>query len=210
MLGEHLVFFFVKQILEGLDYLHSQGIIHRDIKGANLLLTKQGSIKLADFGYSIKLSEKEKKNSMVGTSFWMAPEIIEPIGNISSSCDIWSLGATIIQLLTTKPPYYEFDVVPALFRILTDEHPPIPENISENLKDFLKKCFNKDPLKRPTAKELLNHDWITNPNKKIVKKFVNENDLILPQSIINEWKMNYRHNLSSVNSLHNIDKIIRE
>lgn len=186
--------------------MHSQGIIHRDIKGANLLLTKNGGIKLADFGYSIKLSEKEKKNSMVGTSFWMAPEIIEPKGNISSSCDIWSLGCTIIQLLTTKPPYYEYDIWPALFRILTDDHPPLPENISDNLVDFLKKCFNKDPTKRPTAKELLIHPWITNPNKKVVRKFINENDWVIPQDILNEWKLNYRQNLSSITSLGNNNK----
>ena len=107
-MGEHLVFIFVKQILEGLVYLHNQGIIHRDIKGANLLLTKNGIIKLADFGYSI-LNDKNKVNSLVGTACWMAPEVIEQKGNISPKCDIWSLGSTIIQLLTTQPPYYEFD-----------------------------------------------------------------------------------------------------
>ena len=139
-MGEHLVFIFVKQILEGLAYLHNQGIIHRDIKGANLLLTKNGVVKLADFGYSI-LNDKNKVNSIVGTACFMAPEVIEQKGNISPKCDIWSLGSTIIQLLTTRPPYYEFEPMAAMFRIVTDDCPPLPSGISEHLKNFLLKCF---------------------------------------------------------------------
>ena len=199
-MGEHLVFIFVKQILEGLAYLHNQGIIHRDIKGANLLLTKNGVVKLADFGYSI-LNDKNKVNSIVGTACFMAPEVIEQKGNISPKCDIWSLGSTIIQLLTTRPPYYEFEPMAAMFRIVTDDCPPLPTGISDHLKNFLLKCFTKDPAKRPSAKELLQHPWITTPNKKLVKKFINENNnSSIPINLINEWKNNYRHILASGNS----------
>ena len=202
-MGEHLVFIFVKQILEGLAYLHNQGIIHRDIKGANLLLTKNGIVKLADFGYSI-LNDKNKVNSIVGTACFMAPEVIEQKGNISPKCDIWSLGCTIVQLLTTRPPYYEFEPMAAMFRIVTDDCPPIPSDISDCLKDFLLKCFTKDPIKRPSAKELLLHPWITTPNKKLVKKFINENNNgLIPINIINEWKINYRNILASGNSSQN-------
>jgi serine/threonine protein kinase len=207
MLGEYLVHVFVKQVLTGLDYLHSQGIVHRDIKGANLLYTKNGCIKLADFGYSIRLSDIDKTNSIVGTPYWMAPEIIEPKGNISTACDIWSLGITIIQLLTSKPPYYQLEPYPAMFRIVTDEYPPLPENISENLKDFLIQCFFKDPNKRPKSKDLLNHPWIATPNKKLVKKFFNENDSnTIPASFMNEWKNKFKNNLSSLTSLSQADK----
>jgi serine/threonine protein kinase len=202
-MGEHLVFIFVKQILEGLVYLHNQGIIHRDIKGANLLLTKNGIIKLADFGYSI-LNDKNKANSIVGTSCWMAPEVIEQKGNISPKCDIWSLGSTIIQLLTTQPPYYEFDAMAAMFRIVRDKCPPLPNGISDNLRDFLLRCFEKDPENRASAKELLKHPWITIPNKKLVKKFIYENDnSAIPVNLINEWKNNYRDNLASIASCQN-------
>ena len=202
-MGEHLVFIFVKQILEGLAYLHNQGIIHRDIKGANLLLTKNGVVKLADFGYSI-LNDKNKVNSIVGTACFMAPEVIEQKGNISPKCDIWSLGSTIVQLLTTRPPYYEFEPMAAMFRIVTDDCPPLPTGISEHLKNFLLKCFTKDPSKRPSAKELLQHPWITTPNKKLVKKFINENNnSSIPINLINEWKNNYRHILASGNSSQN-------
>ena len=202
-MGEHLVLIFVKQILEGLAYLHNQGIIHRDIKGANLLLTKNGVVKLADFGYSI-LNDKNKVNSIVGTACFMAPEVIEQKGNISPKCDIWSLGCTIIQLLTTRPPYYEFEPMAAMFRIVTDDCPPIPGGISNYLKDFLLKCFTKEPSKRPNAKELLVHPWITTPNKKLVKKFINENkNGVIPINLINEWKKNYRNILNSGNSSQN-------
>ena len=206
-MGEHLVFIFVKQILEGLAYLHNQGIIHRDIKGANLLLTKNGVVKLADFGYSI-LNDKNKVNSIVGTACFMAPEVIEQKGNISPKCDIWSLGCTIIQLLTTRPPYYEFEPMAAMFRIVTDDCPPIPSGISPGLKDFLLKCFMKEPAKRPTAKELLSHPWITTPNKKLVKKFINDNNnSYIPINLINEWKNNYRNILASNNSSQNNNRL---
>lgn len=164
-LPEKLVHVYIKQVLEGLEYLHKQGIVHRDIKGGNILFTKTAIVKLADFGFAVILTDNEKTNSVVGTPYWMSPEVIESKGNMSPACDIWSLGCTIIELLTGQPPYFNLELYGAMFRIVSDEHPPLPEGISESLYDFFKKCFVKDPEMRSTAKDLLKHPWIILPNK---------------------------------------------
>ena len=157
---ENLVAVYTYQILEGLKYLHEQGVIHRDIKGANILSTKDGIVKLADFGVATKLNDSRKSDSVVGTPYWMAPEIIEMTGQQSSACDIWSVGCTVVELITGKPPYFDLQQMPALFRIVQDEHPPLPDNISAALEDFLMQCFQKDPLRRVSAQELLKHQWL--------------------------------------------------
>ncbi len=157
---ENLVAVYTYQILEGLKYLHEQGVIHRDIKGANILSTKDGIVKLADFGVATKLNDSRKSDSVVGTPYWMAPEIIEMTGQQSSACDIWSVGCTVVELITGKPPYFDLQQMPALFRIVQDEHPPLPDNISAALEDFLMQCFQKDPLRRVSAQELLKHSWL--------------------------------------------------
>ena len=151
---ETLVATYVQQVLLGLDYLHSQGVIHRDIKGGNILTTKDGIVKLADFGVATKLTDSEKSNSVVGTPYWMAPEVIEMNGSLTSACDIWSLGCTVIELLTTNPPYSTLHPCSAMIKIV-QEPMPLPENISDDLKDFLNRCFEKDPYKRIDAKSLL-------------------------------------------------------
>ncbi|KAG5176589.1 kinase-like domain-containing protein, partial [Tribonema minus] len=99
--SESLTAIYMTQVLEGLKYLHDQGVLHRDVKGANILTTKNGVLKLADFGVAIKLSDNLEGEDMdvVGTPYWMAPEIIEMKGT-TSACDIWSVGCTIIELLT--------------------------------------------------------------------------------------------------------------
>lgn len=118
------------QVLQGLQYLHDQGVIHRDIKGANILTTKDGKVKLADFGVSTStLAGPDKEAQVVGTPYWMAPEIIELSGATPAS-DIWSLGCTVIELLSGKPPYHHLQAMPALFAIVNDDHPPLPEGIS--------------------------------------------------------------------------------
>ncbi|RLN76027.1 hypothetical protein BBO99_00007877 [Phytophthora kernoviae] len=128
-LSETLVAMYITQVLRGLAYLHEQGVLHRDVKGANILTTKDGLVKLADFGVAIKLNETQKANSVVGSPYWMAPEVIEMAG-WSSSSDIWSVGCTIIELLTTKPPYFDLAPMAALFRIVQEDHPPLPQRMS--------------------------------------------------------------------------------
>ena len=118
----------MSQVLHGLLYLHEQGVIHRDIKGANILTTKEGLVKLADFGVATRATGLDEA-SVVGTPYWMAPEVMELSGATTAS-DIWSLGCTVIELLDGKPPYHKLQPMPALFRIVNDDHPPFPEGTS--------------------------------------------------------------------------------
>lgn len=164
---ESLVAVYIAQVLEGLVYLHEQGVIHRDIKGANILTTKEGLVKLADFGVATKLTEADvNTHSVVGTPYWMAPEVIEMSG-VCAASDIWSVGCTVIELLTCVPPYYDLQPMPALFRIVQDENPPIPDSLSPDITDFLRQCFKKDARQRPDAKTLLSHPWIQNSRRAL-------------------------------------------
>uniref|UniRef100_V5E690 Protein kinase n=2 Tax=Kalmanozyma brasiliensis (strain GHG001) TaxID=1365824 RepID=V5E690_KALBG len=160
-LPERLVASYVAKMLEGLYYLHELGVVHCDLKAANILTTKNGNVKLSDFGVSLNLVavQKAKKNDAIGTPNWMAPEVIELKG-VTTAADIWSLGCVIIELLTGKPPYWDMLAMSAMFRIVEDDCPPIPETFSEDLRDMLKQCFNKDPTKRPTAETLFEHKWM--------------------------------------------------
>ncbi|GAC72363.1 MEKK and related serine/threonine protein kinases [Moesziomyces antarcticus T-34] len=159
---EKLVASYVVKILEGLNYLHEQNVVHCDLKAANILTTKNGNVKLSDFGVSLNLKAVKKmgnKNDAIGTPNWMAPEVIELKG-VTTAADIWSLGCTIIELLTGKPPYYDMLAMSAMFRIVEDDCPPIPDKCSDALRDLLLQCFNKDPTKRPSAETLFEHEWI--------------------------------------------------
>ncbi|KAJ3050055.1 hypothetical protein HK097_008947 [Rhizophlyctis rosea] len=161
---EHLVAVYVGQVLDGLLYLHEQGVIHRDIKGANILTTKNGQVKLADFGIASKVDASNK--AVVGSPYWMAPEVIELAGATTAS-DIWSVGCTTLELIEGRPPYHDLAPMSALFRIVQDDHPPIPEVTSKLLNDFLLECFQKDHNLRVSAKKLLKHPWIQNARKKV-------------------------------------------
>ena len=159
-LPENLIAVYIDQTLRGLAYLHSKNVAHCDIKCANILSTKRGEMKLTDFGVSRTLAKAEGNLApeAVGTPYWMAPEIIELKG-VTPAADIWSLGATVIELLTGKPPYIELNAMSALFRIVQDDMPPLPE-CSDECVDFLKQCFRKEPAERPAAEALLRHAFI--------------------------------------------------
>ncbi|OJA08655.1 hypothetical protein AZE42_05281 [Rhizopogon vesiculosus] len=158
-LNEHLVVSYVVKILEGLHYLHRCDVVHCDLKAANILTTKTGNIKLSDFGVSLNLKAIEREKDVAGTPNWMAPEVIELKG-ASTKSDIWSLGCTVVELLTGRPPYGDItNTMTVMFRIVENEM-PIPEECSEPLKDFLSQCFQKEPLMRPDAELLCEHPWL--------------------------------------------------
>lgn len=165
VLEETVVAHFVREVVLGLQYLHQQGIVHRDIKGANILVTKDQHCKLADFGVSsTKPAEDPDTFDVAGSPYWMAPEIINLTGS-STASDIWSLGCTVIELLTGLPPYHQYADLTALFKIVNDDCPPLPPNLSTDCEDFLRKCFHKDAHSRPTADELLIHRWLVRPDQ---------------------------------------------
>lgn len=182
---ENLVALYMSQVLQGLVYLHEQGVIHRDIKGANILTTKQGLVKLADFGVASRATGLHE-SSVVGTPYWMAPEVIELTGATTAS-DIWSLGCTVIELLDGKPPYHTLPPMPALFRIVNDDHPPLPQGASPGVLDFLMQCFQKDPNLRVSARKLLKHPWIVNARRTDSVKPKNATEYTEAVKSVQEW-----------------------
>ena len=164
-LNETLIRVYVRQILNGLIYLHDHSIVHRDVKCANILLDLQGTCKLSDFGASKRIqtltSSKDQPASLQGTPWWMAPEVIRQIGH-GRKADIWSLGCSVIELATAQPPWSHLkNPLAAMFHIAsTTSPPPLPSNLSGDLKDFILQCLRYDPDERPTARELLRHPLV--------------------------------------------------
>ncbi|XP_015691463.2 mitogen-activated protein kinase kinase kinase 3-like isoform X1 [Oryza brachyantha] len=149
------------QILSGLAYLHGRNTVHRDIKGANILVGPNGEVKLADFGMAKHISSCAQIRSLKGSPYWMAPEVIMNGRGYHLPVDIWSLGCTIIEMATASPPWHQYEGVAALFKIANSkEVPEIPDNFSEEGKSFLQLCLRRDPASRSTATQLMDHPFV--------------------------------------------------
>ncbi|XP_059830540.1 mitogen-activated protein kinase kinase kinase 22 isoform X1 [Hypanus sabinus] len=162
-LTENVTRKYTKQILEGVSYLHSNMIVHRDIKGANILRDSVGNIKLGDFGASKRLQticmSGTGIKSVTGTPYWMSPEVISGEG-YGRKADVWSVGCTIVEMLTEKPPWAEFEAMAAIFKIATQPtKPQLPDSVSNSCRGFLKQIFVEEK-RRPSADELLRHAFI--------------------------------------------------
>ncbi|KAJ3113342.1 ATP binding [Phlyctochytrium bullatum] len=164
-LEEDLVRSVTCQILSGLEYLHERSIIHRDIKGANILIDHEGVAKISDFGISKKLEYKmayrlNSRMSLQGSVYWMAPEVIKAKG-YSAKIDIWSLGCVTLEMFTGNHPWKHFDEMQTMWKLGKENAPPIPNEVhlEANAKDFLAKCFTIEPEDRPTASQLLYHPF---------------------------------------------------
>lgn len=160
---ESLITNFTRQILIGVVYLHRKSIIHRDIKGANILIDIKGCVKITDFGISKKLSplnkQQNKRASLQGSVYWMAPEVVKQTAT-TEKADIWSTGCVVIEMFTGKHPFPDFSQMQAIFKIGTSTTPEVPSWATDQSKNFLEKAFQLDYKKRPSAAELLQHKWL--------------------------------------------------
>eukprot|EP00011_Vannellida_sp_DIVA3-517-6-12_P003305 CAMPEP_0114625240 /NCGR_PEP_ID=MMETSP0168-20121206/11170_1 /TAXON_ID=95228 ORGANISM="Vannella sp., Strain DIVA3 517/6/12" /NCGR_SAMPLE_ID=MMETSP0168 /ASSEMBLY_ACC=CAM_ASM_000044 /LENGTH=506 /DNA_ID=CAMNT_0001836519 /DNA_START=256 /DNA_END=1773 /DNA_ORIENTATION=- len=169
-LTENQIALICREALRGLQYLHGQRMIHRDIKGGNILLTNSGDVKLADFGVSAQLFNTfSKRNTFVGTPYWMAPEVIQK-NTYDAKADIWSLGITAIEMAEIYPPFAEVHPMRVLFIIARQDPPTLKEKHlwSDKFHDFVSCCLQKEVDKRPDAETLLKHPFVANCRAKAI------------------------------------------
>ena len=162
ILQEKYIVIVTRELLLALFSLHKAGVIHRDIKAANVLITATGKVMLCDFGVSALLvTSHSKRNTLVGTPYWMAPEVAQPVPNYDTKADIWSLGITIYEMVTGSPPHSNLDGLKVVQLIPRTKPPRLAETEgSKELRDFVTSCLRESPAERPTADELSKSKWI--------------------------------------------------
>ncbi|XP_061767258.1 mitogen-activated protein kinase kinase kinase kinase 3-like isoform X5 [Nerophis ophidion] len=174
---ESQIAYMSRETLQGLYYLHNKGKMHRDIKGANILLTDNGYVKLADFGVSAQITATlAKRKSFIGTPYWMAPEVaaVERKGGYNQLCDIWAVGITAIELAELQPPMFELHPMRALFLMTKSnfQPPKLKDKAkwTDNFHHFVKVALTKNTKKRPTAEKLLQHPFVSQPLSRTLAK----------------------------------------
>ncbi|XP_065097167.1 mitogen-activated protein kinase kinase kinase kinase 3 isoform X6 [Paramisgurnus dabryanus] len=174
-LTESQIAYVTRETLQGLYYLHSKGKMHRDIKGANILLTDNGYVKLADFGVSAQITATlAKRKSFIGTPYWMAPEVaaVERKGGYNHLCDIWAVGITAIELAELQPPMFDLHPMRALFLMTKSnfQPPKLKDKVkwTNNFHNFVKLALTKNPKRRLPADKLLQHPFVSQPLSRIV------------------------------------------
>jgi STE20-like kinase len=194
-LTENQIRYVCHEICKGLEFLHKNKVIHRDLKAGNVLLTLDGDVKLADFGVSAKNKHTlQKRDSFIGTPYWMAPEVVmcETFRDnpYDYKADIWSLGVTLIEFAQMEPPNHQMAPMRVLLKIQKADPPKLdkPSIWSKEFNDFIAYCLTKDPAQRPNASDLLNHPFIKNfeSDRKSILDLISEYKAEVVEEVVTE------------------------